>query len=123
MNVQRIADERRRLRVKEQEEVLFLGFLDGQLLAAFAPEIGDEFSAAAAREGFREIVLDFSGVSFACSDVLGKLVILNKRMRQKGGRLKLCGVCPHIREVLAVTKLDTILDVVEQANGTSPIRP
>ena len=103
----------RRLRITENGDVLILGFLDGRLVADLAAEIGEEFNAAAAREEFKKILLDFSGVDFAGSDVIGKLVILNKRMRQKGGNLKLCGICPYIREVLAITRLDTILDIAE----------
>jgi anti-anti-sigma factor len=103
----------RRLQMTERGDVLILKFLDGRLSADLVPEIGGEFNAVAAREEFRKILLDFSGVAFACSDVIGKLVCLNKRLRQKGARLKLCGLCPYIREVLAITRLDTILDIAE----------
>jgi len=30
-------------------------------------------------------------------------------MREKGGRLKLCGLGPYVREVFTITKLDTVL--------------
>jgi stage II sporulation protein AA (anti-sigma F factor antagonist) len=105
--------EDRRLRLREHGDVLILGFRDGQLTADLAVSVGKELSAAAAREEFKKVLLDFSGVEFVCSDVLAKVVILNKRLRQKEGRLKLCAVCRNIREILAITRLDTILDIVE----------
>jgi anti-anti-sigma factor len=103
----------RHLRVTERGDVLILEFLDSDLAADLAAEIGEEFDAAVAGEEFKKILLDFSGVTYACSDVIGKSVFLNKRVREKGGRLKLCGLCPYIREVLATSRLDTILDVAE----------
>jgi anti-anti-sigma factor len=110
----------RRLGMREHGDVLILAFLDRQLTSDLAASVGDEFNAAAAREEFKKILLDFSAVDFICSDVLAKLVILNKRLRQKGGGLKLCGVCPHIREILHITKLDTILDTT--ANERDALR-
>ena len=101
------------LRVTERDDVLILEFPDGRLHADLAAEIGEELRAAIAREGFTNIVVDFSGVDFACSDVINQFVFLNKRVREKGRRLKLCGICPYIREILAITKLDTILDIAE----------
>ncbi|NUQ61442.1 MAG: STAS domain-containing protein [Pirellulales bacterium] len=101
----------RRLQVSERGDVLILKLLDSRLSADLADEIGNECRVAVEREGFQKILLDFSGVNYACSDVIAKLVILNKRVREKGGRLKLCGICPFVREILAMTKLDTILDI------------
>ena len=66
-----------------------------------------------AREQFKKILLDASGVNYACSDVINKLVVLNKKMREKGGRLKLCGLSPDLRQILAITRLDTIMDIAE----------
>ncbi|NLX98875.1 MAG: STAS domain-containing protein [Rhodopirellula sp.] len=103
--------EHRRLRVSERGDVLILKFVDSQLSADLSNEIGVECKAAADREGFRKILLDFSDVKYVCSDVIAKLVILNKTVREKGGRLKLCGICPYIREILVITKLDTIMDI------------
>ena len=108
--------EDRQLSVKEEGDVLVLGFQEKRLTADLAAGVGEEFSTAAAREESRKVLVDFSGVDFICSDVLGKLVTLNKRIRQRGGQLKLCGICPYIREILAVTRLDTILDIAENEN-------
>ncbi len=99
--------------MRECGDVLILEFLEAHLSADLADEIGGEFNAAAAREEFKKTILDFSAVNYACSDVIGKLIILNKRVRQKGGRLILCGLCPYVREILAITRLDTILDIAE----------
>ncbi len=105
--------EHRRLRVTQRDDLVVLRFLDGRLHADLAFEIGEELNAATAREGVTQIVLDFSGVDFACTDVIFTFVVLNRRARERGQRLTLCGVCPHIREIFAITRLDTILDITD----------
>ena len=42
---------------------------------------------------------------------LGTLVVLNRKVRDAGGRLALMNVRPFVAGVLEVTRLDTILDV------------
>jgi len=55
------------------------------------------------------ILLDFRDVSFIDSAGLGLLARLQTRARTAHGDLKLCAVGTHIREVLRITKLNTIL--------------
>ena len=102
-----------RLRATERGDVLVLELFDGRLSADLADEIEEELDAAAAQEKFKKILLDLSALSFVCSSLIGMLVALNKRLRGKGGALKLCGICPDIRAILAITKFDAILDIAE----------
>src|SRR6059058_3057366 len=55
------------------------------------------------------ILLDFRDVSFIDSAGLGLLARLQTRARTAHGDLKLCAVGTHVREVLRITKLNTIL--------------
>jgi anti-anti-sigma factor len=59
------------------------------------------------------ILLDLRGVPFIDSAGLGILVRLVTRARAAHGDLKLCAVDPHIRDVLRVTKLNTILNAYD----------
>jgi anti-sigma B factor antagonist len=55
------------------------------------------------------IVLDLHDVAFIDSAGLGLLVRLRTRTRAASGDLKLCAVGDHVQQVLAVTKLNTVL--------------
>jgi len=59
----------------------------------------------------QKLVLDFSNVDFLSSAMLGKLISINRKMKEKGGILRLCGVCPNIRLIFKYTDLETILDI------------
>jgi stage II sporulation protein AA (anti-sigma F factor antagonist) len=98
-----------RLQVTRHDDVLVIRFLDQKLVGDLPEQLGDELYVLAAEEDCTKILLDLSGVEFLASDMLGKVMGLNKRMKQKEGRLVLCGVCRSIREVLTITKVDAIL--------------
>src|SRR3990167_10131763 len=100
-----------RLQVTRHDDVLLIRFSDQKLVGDLPIQLGQEFYGVAAQEDCTKILLNFSGVDFLASDMLGTVVSLNKTMKKKSGKLILCEICPHIRQVLAATKLDTILTV------------
>ena len=59
------------------------------------------------------LVLYLSNVVMVCSSMLGKLITVNKKVNATGGSLCLCGVTPHVYEILAVTKLNRLLSICD----------
>ena len=59
----------------------------------------------------QQIVLDFSGVKFMASAMLGKLVAFQKKCEEFRAKLKLCSVTPDIFEVFKITKLNKVFDI------------
>jgi len=57
------------------------------------------------------VVLNLGGVDFIDSSGLGLLVRLLTRSRAAGGDLKLCEVSSRIREVLRITRLETLFEM------------
>jgi anti-sigma B factor antagonist len=57
------------------------------------------------------VVLNFGAVDFIDSSGLGLLVRLLTRSRAAGGDLKVCEVSSRIREVLRITRLDTLFEM------------
>jgi anti-anti-sigma factor len=56
----------------------------------------------------RHVVLDFHKTDYYGSTALGFFVKLLKRVRELGGRMALCGLSDHGREILKVTNLDSL---------------
>lgn len=68
------------------------------------------------------LVLDLAGLGFICSLGLGAIVAAYLRMVRIEGRLRLVGPPDQVRELLRITKLDTLLEVhdsVAQAMAAS----
>jgi len=102
------------LEISRRDEVIVVRFKDSKLIDDLAHvKVGKELFALAAEPGGRHLLLDFAGVDYLSSMFLSKLLGLKKRLEKKQGKLKLCAICPDVREVFAITKIDTILDIVE----------
>jgi anti-anti-sigma factor len=56
------------------------------------------------------LVLDLSNVVMAGSAML---ITVNKKVNASGGSLCLCSVTPHVYEILAATKLNSLLSIYD----------
>jgi anti-anti-sigma factor len=65
----------------------------------------------------QHLQLDFADVDYLNVVELGTLIALHKRVRRAGGRLTLCNLAAHLRELFTVTCLDTVLTVCQEGNG------
>ena len=61
------------------------------------------------KRALKKIIVDFSGVTFLASMMLGKLVTLNAKSQEIDGMVILCGLKPNIMKVFEITKLDSLL--------------
>ena len=75
--------------------------------------MGDDLYRLADEPDCRALLLNFSGVTGLSSVMLGKLLVLRKKMQRKQGRLKLCDVGSEVHEVFTATKLNRLLDIHE----------
>lgn len=66
------------------------------------------------------LLLDFRRVRRIGSIELGTLVGLHKRMKARGGTLWLHNLSPLLREVFAITRLDTVLNIRDEDQGHPP---
>lgn len=63
------------------------------------------------------LILDFGRVRFLSSAVLGLLIRVNKRICERGGRLRLCGIHPDIYDVFRITRLTEVFDIRDDRQG------
>ena len=98
--------------VERFDDAMVVYFHDSTITGELAISgLGEELYAIVGRPDCQKLVLDFSNVEFLSSVMLGKLIRINQKMKEKGGILRLCGVCPNIRLIFKYTHLDTIFDI------------
>ena len=113
---------------EEQAPVLFVQLIDlaSRLTASFRNREIERTGLPAMEEHFRQliepleeptIVIDFSGVVFLPTTGLGTLVAINKWIRERNGQLCLANLVPQICEMLAISRLDQILQVFENSES------
>jgi anti-sigma B factor antagonist len=103
---------RRRIQTTEVGGVNVVSFIDRKILEAPSiQELGEELFSLVEQDGYRSMLLDFSNVEFLSSAALNKLIILDKKVKDRGGELKLCNLQPEIREVFVITRLNQLFDI------------
>ena len=95
----------RHLQVSNNLDVVVVRFVDSKLNDFISNELGQELrrhrSACC-----RKLLLNFSGVTHVSSSVLSKLLLLNRKMNHKGGKLRACEIAPDVRSMFVWTKLE-----------------
>lgn len=75
-------------------------------------EAAEQIAAALANDGSPlRIILDFSGVELISSSLLGKLVLLQRRIDSTSGRLRLCELSGTVAAVFRTSNLDRLFAI------------
>jgi anti-sigma B factor antagonist len=101
------------LRLQDQGEVLIVYFqattlTDQSMIEQIGNELGDVALEAA---GNRKLLVNFQGVKFMSSAMLGKLLPLHKRCKADKIKLKMCNISPNLKEVFVITNLVKLFDI------------
>jgi anti-sigma B factor antagonist len=103
---------------QHKDDVLIVQFTSQKILSdVLIAQIGRELLELA-DEANGKMVLDFQGVTFMSSAMIGKIVLLNKKCKANSTIVKLCNIAPSIMEVFEITRLNkvfSIFDSVDQA--------
>jgi len=103
-----------RLTVTREGDVIVAELVDKKILDELAiTQIQEQLSAVLAPTAAPKLVMDFSRVAHMSSSALGMLITLHKRVREKKGELRLCGISPSIYEVFVITRLNEIFRIVQ----------
>ena|SRR5690606_17470538 len=94
---------------------VFVISLSGQINSANASTV-ESGLLAFVEQGERLCVLDLDGVDYISSAGLRVILMLAKRLKEKSGRLVLCGLQPLVHEVFDVSGFLSILDVTTDRN-------
>ena len=102
----------RRLEVTEVGDVTVVQFLDHKIVEDInIQQLGQEMFRLVETDNRNKLLLNFSAVDFLSSAALGKLITLDKKIKARGGKLKLSNIRPEIYEVFAITKLNRLFDI------------
>ena len=100
------------LRSEEMDGVLVVSFTDTKLLEETKiQQVGAELLEMVTRAANDRLVLNFSGVTFMSSAMIGKLVLLNKKCKADGVALKFCNISSNVMDVFKITKLNKVFDI------------
>jgi stage II sporulation protein AA (anti-sigma F factor antagonist) len=107
-----MANENPVMRFTQQGSTLIIGFdrdelYDGITLAL----LEEEFPALWAEDDHALWVFDFTGVKIVVSQVLALVLRSYKRLRERGGEARLCGLNSDVRRVFELMGLHQLLTI------------
>ncbi|MDY6912919.1 MAG: STAS domain-containing protein [Planctomycetota bacterium] len=101
-----------RLKASEQGDVMVIELTDQKILDEInITQLGEQLQAMVQQASHSKFVMDFSSVAHMSSSALGMLITLQKKIREKGGQLRLCNIQPTIHEVFVITRLNEIFNI------------
>ena len=103
---------RRRLEWEDLGDVTVVTFTDKKILDEQTIQvIGEQLTSLVEEVGRKKLLLNFGHVELLSSAALGKLVTLNRKIKDAGGKLVLCRINPNIYEVFEITKLNKLFNI------------
>lgn len=109
------------LDVEQHGDVTVVRFGEHRTLDGWTTDkLKDELNTVADREDCHHLALDFSGVEYASSTMLNELLMLDRKMQSKGGKLTLLHIESFVREVLVATKLHQVFDIKDREFDAFP---
>ena len=100
------------LRSEDIDDVLVVKFTDAKILDdARIQQIGKDLLEMTTKAQAGKMVLNFQGVSFMSSAMIGKLVLLSKKCKTAKIDLKLCDITPNVAEVFKIMRLNKVFDI------------
>src|SRR5215813_8025387 len=105
---------RRRLEVEDIGDITVVSFLDKKILDDQNIQIiGEQLLSLVEELGRTKILLNFSNVEFLSSAALGKLIVLNRKLTEVGGKLVLCSIDRNIYDVFEITRLNKVFTIAK----------
>jgi anti-anti-sigma factor len=101
-----------RLWVQAIERMALVRFLDAEILfeGAAVRAAGQQLHRLV-EEGHTRLVVNFHGVRYVSSEVLGVLAALQGEAASTRGRVALCGLDPLLHDMVRITHLDRVFDI------------
>jgi anti-anti-sigma factor len=100
------------LEVEQIGEVMVATFRERQLLDEDKMQtIGTQLHSLGEEAGHRPLVLNFAAVERLSTEMVGKLLALQRKVQEKGGRLALCQINPQVYQVFKILRLPQVLTI------------
>lgn len=101
-----------RLKISTEGDVSIVELTDRKILDEVnIGQIGDQINALIGQSSKLKLLLDFTAVCHMSSSALGMLITVHKRIREKGGQLRMCNIGPAILEVFVIMRLNDVFQI------------
>jgi anti-sigma B factor antagonist len=93
-----------------QDEILIASLDTATISISGIDSISQALREVITQQRPQNLIIDFTRVRFLSSLMLGLLVDIWRRMKEYGGRVRICGIDPQLTRVFRITHLDRIFE-------------
>jgi len=98
--------------------VTVASFADAELISeSVIEEVGEQLTSLAESLEVGRVVLNFREVRLMSSSMLAVLLKFSRKVTAANGRLKMCCIAPHLREVFKITRFDKIFELYDEESA------
>ncbi len=111
----KMSDKLECLELDQVESVSVVKFRDKKVMdPSRIEQMGEELLNLVDEEDHDRMLINFDNVSFFSSAAINKLIVLEKQVRAKGGKLRLCNLRPEVRDLFSYTSLDKMFEIDQE---------
>lgn len=93
--------------------LVIVQFTEPQLRDDEAYQIGAELRRLTTQANGRCVLLDFDGVEYLSSTMIGQIFALRNNCKSKNIAVKICNMVPAVRDVIEIVQLPRVVDVYD----------
>ncbi len=103
------------IKVESVDDLSIVRFIDDKVMdPSRIEQLGGELNHLSDTSEAPQLIINFSDVKFFSSAAINKLIVLEKRVKAKGGRLRLTNLRPEVRDLFGFTQLDSLFRIFDQ---------
>ncbi len=104
------------IRLSKQNEISVVRLIDDKVMdAERIALLGEELLSLANDKSGARILINMDNVRFLSSSAINKLIVLERRLSDNGGELKLSNLSQAVEEVFNITQLSSVFDICPDA--------
>ncbi len=104
-------DNKAQLNISTVDDVVIVSFAGASIgMLSGIDEMAQHLRNYVAEESPKKMVVDFEGVKFFSSQVLGLLVDVWRKLTEYDGKVLICQINPQLSRVFKITNLDRIFE-------------
>jgi anti-sigma B factor antagonist len=100
------------IRTQNVDGLTVVHFVDDKVMdPSRIEQLGKELAKLTEEESSPRLIVNFSDVKFFSSAAINKLIVLEKKVRAKGGQTRLTNLRPEVRDLFGFTHLDSLFTI------------
>lgn len=105
------------IQLQDVEDVAVIKFSDEKVVdPARIEKLGKELLSLADADERQKLLINFENVRFFSSAAINKLIVLEKRVRARGAKLRLSNLRQEVKDLFSFTNLDGLFNIMEEEN-------